>query len=292
MKTTIWRDLTQDQLDWAYDQTQHAPNMVEVMARCAARSAEARAYVHAQGTQVQHMAYGPTPIEALDWYPSPNANAPLVFFIHGGAWRRGQAQDYAMAVAWLLKRGAHVVIPDFAAVTDVEGRLMTLAEQLQRALAFTAQHAEAMGADPERIYVVGHSSGAHLAACLATHNWAQEGLAHTPIHGLLCCSGMYDLEPVRLSARSQYVAFTDENVYALSPQRHLRKFTMPVMLLCGDKESPEFKRQARDFAKDLSGQEVELTFRWGTGLNHFEILETFAQADGLMAQALQELMQG
>lgn len=292
MKKSVWRDMTQDQLDWAYDQTQHAPNMADVMARCAAHSAEARAAVQTRGTPVQRMAYGPTAVEALDWYPSQTANAPLVFFIHGGAWRRGQAQDYAMAVAWLLKSGAHVVIPDFAAVTDVQGRLMTLAEQLQRALAFTARQATAQGANPQRIYVVGHSSGAHLAACLATHNWALEGLEHNPVHALLCCSGMYELEPVRLSARSQYVAFNDDTVRTLSPQRNLRKFTMPVTVMCGDKESPEFKRQAREFAKALSAQEAQLSFRWGAGLNHFEMLETFAQADGLMAQALQELMQG
>ncbi len=294
MRAMDWRDLTQDQLDWAYDQTQHAPNMTEVMTRCDERSAQARALVKAQGTQVQRMAYGLTAVEALDWYPSQTQkatpNAPLVFFIHGGAWRRGQAQDYAMGVAWLLQRGAQVVVPDFAAVTEVNGRLLTMAEQLQRALAFTAQKASAMGANPNRIYVVGHSSGAHLAACLATHNWAQEGFEKTPICGLMCCSGMYELEPVSLSARSQYVTFTPETLQALSPLRHLDAFTMPVALLCGDQESPEFKRQALEFAQALSDRHTDLTLHWGAGLNHFEMLETFSQPDGAMPQALQDLM--
>lgn len=291
MSAIDWRDLTQDQLDWAYDQTQHAPNMAEVLTRCAERSAQTRAQVKAQGTPVQRMAYGPTAVEALDWYPSQTPNAPLVFFIHGGAWRRGQAQDHAMGVAWLLQRGAQVVVPDFAAVTEVNGRLLTMTEQLQRALAFTAQHARAMGANPDRIYVVGHSSGAHLAACLATHHWAQEGFEKTPIFGLMCCSGMYELEPVSLSARSQYVAFTPETLQALSPLRHMDAFTMPVALLCGDQESPEFKRQALEFAQALSDRHTDVTLHWGAGLNHFEMLETFSQADGVMPQALQNLMQ-
>ncbi len=295
MSAMDWRDLTQDQLDWAYDQTQHAPNMTEVMTRCDERSAQARAQVKAQGTQVHRMVYGPTAVEALDWYPSQTQNAtpnaPLVFFIHGGAWRRGQAQDHAMGVAWLLQRGAQVVVPDFVAVTDANGRLLTLAEQVQRALAFTARQATAMGANPHRIYVVGHSSGAHLAACLATHNWAQEGFEKTPICGLMCCSGMYELEPVSLSARSQYVAFTPETLQALSPLRHMDAFTMPVVLLCGDQESPEFKRQALEFAQVLSDRGTDLTLHWGAGLNHFEMLETFSQVDGVMSQALQDLMQ-
>lgn len=295
MNASDWRDLTQDQLDWAYDQTQHASNMAEVLRRCTERSAEARAQVQAQGTPMHRMAYGPTAVEALDWYTSQTQNAtpnsPLVFFIHGGAWRRGQAQDHAMAVAWLIKCGAQVVVPDFAAVTEVNGCLLTLAEQLQRALAFTTQYASAMGANPDRIYVVGHSSGAHLAACLAAHNGAPEGLGKTPIRGLLCCSGMYELEPASLSARSQYVAFTPQTLQALSPQRHLHAFTMPVVLLCGEQESPEFKRQAVQFAQALSDRHTDLTLHWGAGLNHFEMLETFSQADGVMSQALQDLME-
>ena len=288
MTSTIWRDLTQTQLDWAYDQTQHAPNMADVMARCAQHSSEARASVQAQGAAVQRMAYGPTDVEALDWYPSNTPHAPLVFFIHGGAWRRGQAKDYGMAAAWLHKLGAHLVVPDFSAVTDVDGSLLTMADQLQRALAFTARRAPEVGADPQRIHVVGHSSGAHLAACLATYNWAQKGFSKTPIHTLLCCSGMYELEPVSLSARSNYVRFSSKTLQDLSPQRHLQNFTMPLALMCGEDESPEFKRQAREFTQCLSDQGADVRFSWGAGLNHFEILETFAHPEGLMAQALQE----
>ncbi len=291
MTSTIWRDLTQTQLDWAYDQAQHATNMVDVLSRCAAHSDEARATLLKQGTLVQRMAYGPTAVEALDWYPSRAPHAPLVFFIHGGAWRRGLAKDYGMAAAWLLEHGAHVVVPDFSAVTDVNGDLLTMADQLQRALAFTARRAADMGADPARIHVVGHSSGAHLAACLASYNWAQLGLSKSPVHTLLCCSGMYELEPVSLSARSQYVKFTPKTLQDLSPQRHLHNFTMPVSLMCGEDESPEFKRQAREFAQALSDHGADLSFRWGAGLNHFEILETFAHPQGVMAQALLEQLQ-
>ena len=66
--------------------------------------------------------------------------------------------------------------------------------------------------------------------------------------GGLCCSGMFDLKPVRLSARSSYVAFTDEIEQALSSQRHLDKLNAPVVIAYGTLETPEFQRQSRDFA--------------------------------------------
>jgi len=291
MTSTVWRDLTQAQLDWAYDQTQHAPNMAEVMAECAALSAQARAQLAAQGISAQRLSYGPTEVQALDWYPSPAPHAPLVFFIHGGAWRRGQAQDYAMAAAWLHARGVHLVVPDFSAVTDVQGSLLTMVDQLQRALAFTSREAAERGADPQKIYVVGHSSGAHLAACLGASNWLQLGMPVSPVHALMCCSGMYELEPVSLSARSQYVRFNPKTLQDLSPQRHLHHFNMPLALLCGEQESPEFKRQAREFAQSLSDRQANLHFFWGQDLNHFEMLQSFATPDGVMAKALLELMQ-
>ena len=287
MTSTVWRDLTQAQLDWAYDQTQHANNMAEVMAECAALSAQARGLLEDQGTIAKRMSYGTTQVEALDWYPSTSSNAPLVFFVHGGAWRRGIAQDYAMAAAWLNQLGVHLVIPDFSAVTDVQGNLMTLFDQVQRALTMTAQTASSMGANAQRIYVVGHSSGAHLAACLGAYNWQ----GTTPVHSLLCCSGMYELEPVSLSARSQYVKFTPEALNALSPQRHLQQLTMPISLLCGDQESPEFKRQAQEFAQSLSDIKAPMRFNWGQGLNHFEMLKSFANPEGVMSKALLELIQ-
>lgn len=289
MTHTVWRDLTQAQLDWAYDQTQHANNMAEVMAESAALSAKARASFQEQGIDISRLQYGPAVVEALDWYPSTKPNAPLVFFVHGGAWRRGMAQDYAMAATWLNLLGVHLVVPDFSAVTNVQGNLMTLFDQLKRALSFTVKKAPSMGANAQCIYVVGHSSGAHLAACLGAYNWLKEE-GTQPIHSLLCCSGMYELEPVSLSARSQYVNFNSETLQTLSPQRHLQQFDMPVALLCGDQESPEFKRQAQEFAQNLSDRKVNMRFYWGQGLNHFEMLKSFGSPDGVMSKALLELM--
>jgi arylformamidase len=75
----------------------------------------------------------------------------------------------------------------------------------------------------------------------------------------LLCGGMYDLRPVRLSARSRYVRFTDEIEQELSPQRHLELFTSPVVLAYGSEETPEFQRQTRDFAAALrANRTVEL----------------------------------
>jgi len=78
-----------------------------------------------------------------------------------------------------------------------------MVDQVRAAVAWLYRHADQIGGDRNRIFVSGHSSGAHLAAAVATTDWkARFGLPQDVVKGALCCSGIYDLEPVRLSARN------------------------------------------------------------------------------------------
>ena len=75
----------------------------------------------------------------------------------------------------------------------------------------------------------------------------------------MCISGMYDLEPVRLSARSNYVKFDQTTVATLSPIRHLDRLHAPVIIAYGTCETPEFQRQNREFAAavESAGKKVQ-----------------------------------
>lgn len=271
-----WRALTQAQLDWNYDQRPHAPNMAQVLERLAAAGAQAQARLSGR----QRLTYGSTEIEALDWYACGQVQAPVLFFIHGGAWRSGQARDYAFFVEWMLAEGVDVVIPDFAVVQEVGGDLGVQHRQLAQALHLVSARLQGSG---RLIHLCGHSSGAHLAACLATSPEPAPGVC-----SLTVCSGLYELEPVSLSSRSQYVNFTPACVEALSPQRHVQGLKLPVTVLCGTQESPEFMRQSQAFQEALQAAAVPSRLVMGEGLNHFDILESLAEPTGLLAQQLRK----
>ncbi|MCE2948494.1 MAG: alpha/beta hydrolase [bacterium] len=278
----VWLDLDQAQLDAAYDQSRYAPNQPLVTKRYAINSAAVRARLG----NPQRFGYGPTAIESVDVYAARRTDAPVHVFIHGGAWRAGLARDYAFAAELFVEAGVHLVVPDFLWVQDAGGSLMPMADQVRRSLAWVYRNARRFGGNPDRIYVSGHSSGGHLAGVLLTTDWpGQFGLPADVIKGGLCCSGIFDLRPVRLSARSNYVKFTDEMEEALSPQRHIRHLNAPLVLAYGTLETPEFQRQSRDFAAAVkaAGKPVELLV--GEGYNHFEILETLASPYGLLGRA-------
>jgi arylformamidase len=283
----VWLDMDQAELDAAYDQSVYAPNLQQIVTRYASNSEGVRARL---GAPRRH-AYGTTPIEGLDIYMTKRPNAPINIFIHGGAWRVELAKNNAFAAELFVHAGAHFIVPDFAWVQDAGGSLMPMAEQVRRAVAWVHRNAKSFGGDPSRIYVSGHSSGGHLAGVILTTDWPKDfNLPPDIVKGGLCCSGIFDLKPVRLSARSSYVKFTDEMEQALSPQRHLDKLNAPVIVAYGTLETPEFQRQSRDFAAAVkaTGKPVQLLV--GEGYNHFEIRETLANPYGLLGRAVLEQM--
>jgi arylformamidase len=277
----VWLDLDQQALDDAYDQLVYAPNRDQILKRRIANSALARARLG----EPRRMSYGPTAIEALDIFCAPKPNAPVNIFVHGGAWRRNRAADYAVQAELFVRAGAHHVLLDFCNVDDTGGDLTPMAEQVRRAVEWVYRNAASFGGDPDQLYLSAHSSGAHLAGCVVTTDWVAAGLPANILKGALLASGMYDLTPVRLSKRSGYVTFTDAVVEELSAIRHLDRLSTPLVFAYGTYESPEFQRQSRDFyaAVKSMGKPVELLI--GEGCNHFEMVDTLANPYGLLGRA-------
>jgi arylformamidase len=283
----VWLDLDQQELDDAYDQLVYAPNRDHVLKRCSRNSELVRERLGAP----KRFAYGPTAIEALDVFTTAAPNAPVNIFVHGGAWRSGLAANYAYAAEMFVRAGAHHVVLDFNNVLETGGDLMAMADQVRQAVAWVYRNAKSFGGDPERLYVCGHSSGAHLAGVLLTTDWVKDfGLPPTLIKGGVCGSGMYDLKPVRLSKRSSYVKFTDESEDKLSAQRHLDQLAAPVHLVYGTLETPEFQRQSRDFAVAVraAGRPVALSVM--ESYNHFEVMEQMGNPYSLFGRAILEQM--
>jgi arylformamidase len=283
----VWLDLDQQELDDAYDQSKYAANLAQIVKRYATNSAQARARLGAP----KRLAYGATPIEGLDLYPARKPNAPVHVFIHGGAWRSGLAKDSAYQAETFVNAGAHYIAVDFNNVVETKGDLMPMADQVRRAVAWVYRNASSFGGDPSRVFVSGHSSGGHLAGVVLTTDWVKDfGLPKDVVKGGLCCSGMFDLKPVRLSARSSYVKFTDAAEHALSSQRHLADLNCPVIVGYGTFETPEFQRQSREFVAAVKAAGMPAELLVGEGYNHFEMAETLASPYGLLGRAALEQM--
>lgn len=282
----VFMDYDQAALDAAYNQATYAPHAGNVRKRFISESDAVRKRIG----EPLRVAYGPTDIEKVDIYKTSKPDAPIFIFIHGGAWHRGTAKGNAFAAELFVKAGVHFVAPDFVGVKEAPDSLRTMVDQVRRSVAWVYQHAASFGGDAERIYLCGHSSGAHLAGCTLTTDWPAYGVPMNIIKAGLCCSGMYELYPVSLSARRDYVNFDDAMIEQLSAIRHIDKVACPLTLAYGTLETPEFQRQTPAFyeAVKKAGKPVKLII--GPEYNHHEIKETLANPYGLLGRAALEMM--
>src|SRR5690242_6847077 len=282
----VWLDMDQQALDDAYDQMVYAPNRDQVHKRNMFNSDRVRARLGAP----KRLAYGSKPLEQLDLFATSKPNAPINVFIHGGAWRQRSVKDYAFMAEMYVRAGAHWIGLDFDGVEGTKGDLLPMADQVRRGVAWVYNNAKSFGGDPNRIYVSGQSSGAHLAGTVVTTDWSKYGVPKDVVKGGLLCSGMYDLKPVRMSKRSEYVAFTDQCEEELSSQRHLDRLNCPVIVAYGTFETPEFQRQNREFAAAVKAAGLPVTLLVAEGYNHFEMTEMIGNPLSLLGSAVLEQM--
>src|SRR5438105_4385000 len=121
--TKVFLDYDQQALDAAYDQAAYAPNRDQVLARFAHASELARMRLGIP----ERLSYGERPIEGLDLYRTRKPDAPVVVYVHGGAWRAGLARDYAFPAEMLTRAGAHYAVLDFDNALETGGDLVPMA---------------------------------------------------------------------------------------------------------------------------------------------------------------------
>jgi arylformamidase len=275
-KSRVFLDYTQAELDQAYDQLHWAPQRDAIQAEIR-RDCEAVRQAMPPRTE----RYGRSEVQYLDIFAPPGAaRAPVVVYLHGGAWLRGSRQDCAYPAPAVTGRGAALVVPEFDNVGAVP--LPTMIEQCREAVDWTVRNAESFGGDPDRVYLAGHSSGAHLASCVL--------LGHTAIKGALLISGMYDLHAPLLSARSRYVKITPGELAAASAMRHLGRIGCPVAVAWSAGDSPEFRRQGQVLTAALEGMGRLAGGGEIFSANHFEEPRQLADPDGRLSHVLFSLM--
>ncbi len=266
--------------DEQYNNRARVPGHAAILARWASDSVLARAS-HPVQLDLQ---YGLSAAETLDVFPASHADAPVLFFIHGGYWRSLDKSDHSFVAPAFVDAGATVVVPNYALCPAVS--VEEIARQTTRALAWTWKNVGrggggAGGGKPRRIVVAGHSAGGHLAAMMLCCRWREvlAGMPAQPVAAAVSISGLFDLKPIMHTPFLQ----ADLRLTAAMAQRaspaNFAPPKSPLLSLVGADESEEFLRQNR-----LIGE------RWGAaavpvceevaGANHFTVLDDLVQPAG------------
>jgi len=148
------------------------------------------------------VAYGPDPRHRLDLYlpagAAPAQPRKTLVFIHGGGWRRGTKDRYGFVGRAFARAGYVVVLVNYRLYPQV--RFPAFVEDAARAVAWVRGHVRRYGGDPDQIYLMGHSAGAHIAAMLALDPsyLRAAGVPRRAIGGMIGLAGPYIFRPKRL----------------------------------------------------------------------------------------------
>jgi len=184
------------------------------------------------------IAYGSDPRQKLDVYQPRQAaaGAPVVVFFYGGSWNSGSRADYDFVGEALASRGMVVVLADYRLYPQV--RYPAFLEDAARAVAWTHGHIGGFGADPQRLFLMGHSSGAYNAAMLALDPrfLGEVGLTPQIIKGWIGLAGPYDFLPIR-NLEVRPVFFYPDSPPDSQPINHVSQGAPPALLIASNQDS-------------------------------------------------------
>ncbi|MBN9016744.1 MAG: alpha/beta hydrolase [Rhizobiales bacterium] len=234
--------------------------------------------LYAARATARDLPYGDRPRQRLDLFLTEDPAAPTCLFLHGGYWQWNDKEGQAFVAEGLLAHGFNAAIGEYTLAPDA-GMAAICGEAVAQ-VGFLAEELARRGRHAARIYLAGISTGAHLMA---------QALAHPSVRGALLISGIYDLEPIRVSSLNGPIGMDMAEARRFSPIHQIQADLPPIILAYGGIEIPEIRRQSEDYRAALSflGHSVERIVV--PGCDHFSVLEQLSAPEGVLSRALADL---
>ncbi len=275
----VWRGLTRAQVADQFDMRRAVPDG----AAYSAAKRELSQRVRAALPGPRDVVYGPGPRQSIDIYPAAQSDAPILIFVHGGAWRSLDKTVYAfIAEAWYA-RGVTCVLPGYGLIAEVD--LDTMVAEIRQAVRWTAAQAPGFGGDPSRIVLAGMSAGAQLSGmALADPDTAVH------IRAAVLASGVYDLTPHSLHDRYTDMALDAARIRRVSPMVNppARRDT-PIVFAVGGDETDGFITLTREFHDLCQSRGHNCRLIVEPGRHHFSMGSAFGEPDSELFGAMVNL---
>jgi acetyl esterase/lipase len=208
-------------------------------------------------------------------WPADATAAPVVIFFYGGAWRSGNKRLYRYVAKALARRGYVAVVPDYRIYPEV--CYPDFLEDGALVVRWVKDNVSRFGGDPEKIFLKGHSAGAHIAAMLAIDaRWLQR-VGLTPgsdIAGLIGLAGPYDFLPLRDEILK--VIFGGADRPETQPIFHVSSGAPPALLMTGGRDRLVEAGNSNRFAARLRAAGNAATVLTYRRVGHYIIIAALA----------------
>lgn len=229
--------------------------------------------------------------QALDIYRQEKVRrAPVLVFLHGGAWVRGDRKQYPFLGNRFAREGFVVVVPSYRLSPKYQHPAHV--EDAASAVAWTFSNIARYGGDPDRIVVAGHSAGAHLSALLATDpQWLDaHRISPSRLRGVVGLSGVYDFTGAAGRATGAIFGRDPEGLRAVSPRYQLTASAPPFLITYCQFDYPTLPEQAREFHDAVRALNRASRLVYVAGETHVtEILSIVKEGDATVRAMLEFL---
>lgn len=270
-------------LESGYNNMARRPDAPELLQRLAERSAAYRR----QADAALDCRYGDGERERIDVFRCGKRDAPLLVYLHGGYWQRGDKSIYSYLAEPFNAAGVDAAIVGYPLCPQVS--MTDLVSSVRGALAWLARNAGELGVSADRINICGHSAGGHLTAmALATH-WPEfaDDLPPDLLKSAIPISGLYRLEPLLATTISHALNLTPTEVDELSPVNLAAPAVAPLLVVVGGGETPAFFSQAEDLVAAWSLPERIIERHDDPGADHFDVVVNLGDPEsGLFRRVL------
>lgn len=244
-------------------------------------------------TRTAGVAYGPHPRQRLDVYrPASTAPAggwPVVVFFYGGSWNNGERGSYAFVGEALAARGILTLVADYRLYPEV--RYPAFLQDSAAALAWALGHAQGLGGNPQRVFVMGHSAGGYNAAMLALDaRWlAPTGHAPRELAGWMGLAGPYDFLPIE-NPDVKPVFFHPDVPPGTQPLSHAGAGAPPSFLgAAASDRLVDPQRNSAALAARLQAAGVPVVFRRYDRVGHMTLIGAFGRPLRWLAPVLDDV---
>lgn len=237
------------------------------------------------------IAYGGDPRQKLDVYVPryPVKNAPVVVFFYGGSWNSGSRSDYSFVGEALASRGIVAVLADYRLYPQV--RYPLFLEDCAKAVAWAHDHIREFSGDPERLFLMGHSSGAYNVAMLALEPPLLEAVGMSPhdLRGWIGLAGPYDFLPIK-NPEVRPVFFWPDSPPQSQPINHISRGAPPALLIAAkDDDVVNPTRNTGGLANKLRAAGVAVQDRYYARTSHATLVATLSRPLRGLAPVLDEV---
>ncbi len=238
------------------------------------------------------IAYGALPRQALDVYvPKNTAKSPLpvVLFFYGGSWDSGNKQDYLFVAEALCSQGFVVVIADYRVYPAVT--FPALMQDPASALNWVINHIAQYQGDPNRLFLLGHSAGAHLATLLSmdAHYLAAVGLTTHVVRGVIGLAGPYDFLPLKTD-RLKAIFVSQLEAERAQPIRYASPHAPPMFLLAGLQDDTVWPRNSLRLGQAITEQGGAVTVKTYPRYHHIDMVAKLAKPLRGQSSLLQDIV--